>query len=323
MNTLSMAGVIRNLAVALALLCVTAAQAQDKVSVRMKWFHQAQFAGFYIASEKGYYKEANLDVALNPGGPDFPAVQMVAGGSEDFGVTSADQILIARGRDVPVVALAVLYRKSPFVLFSLKSSNIERAEQFAGKRIGVKLGGNEELVYRAVLKKAGLDGKNMNETAVKFDMTPLLTGQLDVWPGYVINEVLSAKEKGFDVNIIWPDSYGINLYADTLFATEKLLREKPDVVKRFVAATLKGWDYAVKNPEEAAKATLKYGNKLSYEHELAMMKASIPLLLPDKRPIGTMDAAEWKRLNDVLAEGGFLKRAVELDKAYSASYLAK
>jgi NitT/TauT family transport system substrate-binding protein len=99
------------------------AQALEKVSVRLKWFNQAQFAGFYVAKEKGFYEEAGLDVALNPGGPDFPAIQMVAGGAEQFGVTGADQVLVGRDKGVPVVAIAALYRKNPFVLFSLKDSS--------------------------------------------------------------------------------------------------------------------------------------------------------------------------------------------------------
>src|SRR6056297_729626 len=112
---------------ALAALLVSASmsvQAAEQVSVRLKWFNQAQFAGFYVAKEKGFYEDAGLDVSIQPGGSDFPAIQMVAGGDEQFGVTSADQILTARSKGVPIVALAVLYRKSPFVLFALESSGI-------------------------------------------------------------------------------------------------------------------------------------------------------------------------------------------------------
>src|SRR5215471_18206327 len=86
--------------------------ADEAITIRLKWLNQAQFAGYYVAKEKGYYKVAGLDVSIEAGGPDFPAVQMVAGGNEQFGVTGADQILIAREKGVPVVALAVLYRKN-------------------------------------------------------------------------------------------------------------------------------------------------------------------------------------------------------------------
>src|SRR6266853_2288856 len=148
---------------------LTAAQADESVTVRLKWFHQAQFAGFYVAKEKGYYKSAGLNVDIQPGGPDFPAIQMIAGGSEQFGVTGADQILIARSKGVPVVAIAVIYRENPFVLFSLKKSGITKAVQFSGKNIGLKIGGSEELIYRAVLKSAGIDKGSLHEMPVKFD----------------------------------------------------------------------------------------------------------------------------------------------------------
>src|SRR5271155_1427713 len=236
-------------AIFLVLSSFFAANADEAVTVRLKWFNQAQFAGFYVAQQNGYYKSEGLNVNIQPGGPDFPAVQMVTGGNEQFGVTGADQILIARGKGVPVVALAVIFRRNPFVLFSLAKSGIKTPTDYVGKNIGVKIGGNEELIYRAVLAKAGVDKTKLNEIPVKFDITPLLAGAVDVWPGYLINEVLAAKEKGFDVNVVSPPDYGIDLYADTLFTTEKMLKEKPDIVRKFVTATLKGWTSAIAAPE--------------------------------------------------------------------------
>ena len=261
-------------------------------------------------------------MTIEPGGPDFPAVQMVAGGSEQFGVTGADQILVARDKGVPVVALAVIYRKNPFVLFALTKSGIDKPAKFTGKNIGVKIGGNEELIYRAVIKSAGVDKSQVTETPVKFDITPLLSGQVDVWPGYLINEVLAAKEKGFDVSIISPADYGVSLYADTLFTTEKMLKEKPATVRGFVTATMRGWSDAIANPEDAAQITVKSGTKLTYEHELAMMKASIPLLKPDGKPLGSMDEAGWKGVESLLLSGKFLRAPVALDKAYTVEFIA-
>jgi ABC-type nitrate/sulfonate/bicarbonate transport system substrate-binding protein len=241
---------------------------------------------------------------------------MITGGNEQFGVTGADQILIARSKGVPVVALAVIYRRNPFVLFSLAKSGIKTPPDYIGKKVGVKIGGNEELIYRAVLAKAKIDKSQLTEIPVKFDMTPLLTGDIDVWPGYLINEVLAAKEKGFDVNIVHPSDYGIDLYADTLFTTEAMLKEKPDVVRNFVAATLKGWNTAIAAPEEAAKITLKYGDKLNYEHELAMVKASVPLLKPDSKPVGYMDQAGWSSAQQLLLDAGFQKGPVDIARAF-------
>ena len=128
---------------------LTAAHADESVTVRLKWFHQAQFAGFYVANDKGLYKSAGLNVDIQPGGPDFPAIQMVAGGSEQFGVTGADQILIARSKGVPVVALAVIFRRNPFVLFSLAKSGIKTPADYVGKKVGVKIGGHANVEAEA------------------------------------------------------------------------------------------------------------------------------------------------------------------------------
>src|SRR5260370_25531155 len=195
-----------------AVLCT--AQAEAPVTGRMKWFHQAQFGGFYVAKEKEFYKSAGLSVDIQPGGPDFPAIQMVTGGNEQFGVTGADQILIARSKGVPVVALAVIFRRNPFVLFSLAKSGIKTPADYVGQNIGVKIGGNEELIYRAVPAKAGIDKTKPNGIPVKVDISPLLAGTVDVWPGYLINEVFAAKYKGFTYNLVAPPDFGIDLYAD-------------------------------------------------------------------------------------------------------------
>ncbi|MFS0725496.1 ABC transporter substrate-binding protein [Paenibacillus sp. 1P07SE] len=292
-----------------------------KVVLRLKWVHQAQFAGFYAAVEQGYYEEAGLEVEIRPGGSDFPSVQMVASGSEHFGVTGADQILLGREKGVPVTALATIYRETPFVLFALKESGITSMEDLVGERIGVKLGGNEELTYRAMVNNAGIDGSGIDEMPVKFDLSPLLTGQVKAWPGYVINEVLAAEAQGHEVNIIKPQDYDINFYADTLFAKDDLIEKDPELVRSFVQASMKGWEYAIDNPEEAAEMGLKYGENLKLDHEINMMNASIPLLQPDFRPLGKMEESAWETLQASLMELEFLKKEQDLSEVFTNEFL--
>ncbi|UHA61373.1 ABC transporter substrate-binding protein [Metabacillus litoralis] len=292
-----------------------------KVVLRLKWIHQAQFAGFYAAKEKGYYEEAGLDVEIRPGGADFPSVQMVASGDEDFGVTGADQILLAREKGVPVQALSVIYRESPFALFSLKDSGVETIEDLVGETVGVKLGGNEELTYRAMVENSGIDGESIEEMPVKYDLSPLLSGQVKAWPGYVINEVIAAQEEGYEVNVIQPKDYDINFYADTLFAKEDLIKEDPDLVKNFVEASMKGWQYAIDHPEEAAEFGLEYSEDLKLDHEISMMKASVPLLQPEKSPLGKMDESEWNYLQENLLNLGFLKEEQNINDVFTNDFI--
>jgi ABC-type nitrate/sulfonate/bicarbonate transport system substrate-binding protein len=293
----------------------------SQVNIRLKWLNQAQFAGFYYAKEAGIYAEKGLTVTLHPGGIDYPAIQMVASGSDHFGVTGADQILIAREKGIPVVAIACIYRKSPFVLFALKESTIQRVEDFPGKKIGIKLGGNEELTYRAMMNAAGISSTLVQEIPIKFDITPLLSKQVDVWPGYSINEPITAEEKGFPVNLIWPSDYGIHLYADVLFTTEEMLRTQPEIVKAVVQATLEGWSKAFANKDSAVTYTLRYGKELTKDHETRMLNASEPLVKPDDKPIGYMELSVWKEMHSLLRESNFLKSDVDVSKSFRIDFV--
>lgn len=292
-----------------------------EANIRLKWLHQAQFAGFYYAKESGGYSGKGVNVKLLPGGVDYPAIQLVASGSDQFGVTGADQILIAREKGIPVVAVACIYRKSPFVLFTLKSSGISKVEEFVGHKVGVKLGGNEELTYRAMMRKAGISPSSLTEIPVKFDISPLLSKEVDVWPGYSINEPITAEEKGFPVELIWPEKYGIHLYADVLFTTEEMLRTHPDMVKAVVDATVEGWSKAFVDRDTAVTYTLKYSDQLTREHERRMLDASYPLVAPDTK-IGSMDMAVWQEMARLLRDSGFLKSDIDISKAFRVDFVS-
>lgn len=216
-------------------------QNPQKLSIRLKWLNQAQFAGYYYADKAGYYKDAGLDMTLHAGGLDFPSVQMVAGGSDNFGIIGADQILLAREKGIPVVAVAVIYQQTPTVLISLKESKITKIKDLTGKKVGVKYGQDEELIYRATVNAAGVDQKSINEVPVKYDLSLLLNKNIDAILGYSINEPLAIEEQGKEVSLIYPADYGVSFYSDTLFTTEKMIAEHPDVVRKVVQASTKGW----------------------------------------------------------------------------------
>jgi ABC-type nitrate/sulfonate/bicarbonate transport system substrate-binding protein len=290
------------------------------VSVRLKWLHQSQFAGFYAAADQHYYADAGLKVSLDPGGPDSPPVQLVASGSDTFGVGGADQILLAREKGVDVVALATIYRQTPFVLMTRASSNLTTMPQLAGKKVGVKFGQSEEVTYRAMLAAAGM-GKP-DEVPVKFDLGPFLAGSIDAFPGYSINEALAAGEAGVPVNQITPASIGLHMYADTIFTTGSEIRNHPSEVSAFVQATMKGWRWAVDNPDKAAVLAVGYDSTLKLAHEQAEMKASIASVTPDANPIGFMDTAGWSSLQDILLQQGQMKQRQDIGRAFTTKFLA-
>jgi ABC-type nitrate/sulfonate/bicarbonate transport system substrate-binding protein len=289
------------------------------VSVRLKWLHQSQFAGFYAAADQHFYADAGMKVSLDPGGPDSPSVQLVASGSDTFGVAGADQILLAREKGVDVVAVATIYRQTPFVLMTRASSNLTTMPQLAGKKVGVKFGQSEEVTYRAMLAAAGL-GKP-DEVPVKFDLGPFLSGGIDAFPGYSINEALAAGEAGVPVNQITAASVGLHIYADTIFTTGLEIRNHPSDVSAFVRATMKGWRWAVDTPDKAAALALGYDSTLKLPHEQAEMKASIASITPDGNPIGFMDAAGWGSLQDILLQQGQMKQRQDIAKVFTTKFL--
>ena len=159
------------------------------------------------------------------------------------------------------------------------------------------------------------------EVPVKYDISPLLNGKIDVLPGYVINEPIVAQEKGYEVNIIWPSDYDIDFYSMTLFTTEKMIRKNPDLVQRFIDATLEGWNYAYENPNEAVSYTLMYSSELNKKHETKMMLASLGLLKPDNNPIGYIDKEVLESMQDILLNNRDMKNKINLDEVYTNNFL--
>ncbi len=297
----------------------------DKVSVRLKWLMIATHStGELVAKEKGFFKENNIDVTIDPGGIDLNSIKLVASGSNDIGITGGDQLILARAEGVPIKAIAVMHQESPVVFFSLKESGINEPKDFLGKKIGMKFGTNVETEYRAMMGKLRLDMKKVNEVPAKFDLTPILTKQVDIWSGYEVNEPLTVEEKGFEVNLIRPRDYGVHFYSNTYFTTEKMIKEKPDLIKRFLAAVVKGWEWALEHPENAIDILLKYNRQANREHELKALLKTKDLMVTDvtkKKGIGWMEMSRWKEMQTTLMKQNILKRKLRVEEFYAPKFL--
>ena len=134
----------------------------QSVSLRLKWINQAQFAGFFMANSKGFYKENNLNVKIEPGGPNISPIQMVVSGANNFGIVGAEQIILARSKGIPVVSIGVIYKETPEALISLKEKNITTPKDLIGKKIAV-IYGNDEVLYNNFLSKQQIDRSKLNE----------------------------------------------------------------------------------------------------------------------------------------------------------------
>jgi ABC-type nitrate/sulfonate/bicarbonate transport system substrate-binding protein len=223
----------------------------------------------------------------------------------------------------PVTAIATLYRRHPLAFITLADSGITRPHDFPGHTIRTLVPGSSAVAFEAMMARLGLDSDSVEQVDVGFDLSPFFAGELDIWPAFMNSTVLTAREQGYQVNLILPEDYGVHLYGYTLFTTEQLIRENPDLVLRFLRATLQGWQWAVENPEEAGPLALKYDPELDAAHQVAVMEASVPLIHTGEDQIGWMRAEVWEGMHDILLEQGLLDEPLDVDKVYTMEFLQK
>lgn len=292
------------------------------VTVRLKWVHQAQFAGIYAAQELGYYAQRGLEVTIEPGGIGVQAIPAVLAGDVDFGVAGADDLLAAVSEDAPIRAVAAIYQKSPVVYFARSDSGITTPADFVGRRVGVKRNTGTYYTYIGMLQAVGIDRADITEIDVGPDLAPFYQNEVDVWPGFRINESEEVKRAGYDITLIRPEDYGIDLYADVLVVSTDLIERDPETVRSFVRATIDGWEYAIAHVDEAADLTMEYAEGTTREHQVSMLEQSVPLVKPSEAVgIGQMRYAEWRRVLDFLLENGLVPEGTDLARAYTTEFL--
>jgi len=193
----------------------------DEIAVQLKWIHQAQFAGFYAAEQQGFYAEENIDATIQAGGVDIPPNKVIAdlvAGETSFAIVGGDQLLAARSQGRPVVAIAVIFQRNPYVYVTLKDSGIQHPQDFTGKRLMVPADG--ETQHLALLNKLGIDPTAIEYMPYTRDTAPLTNGQIDMHMVYRTGNGLAFDETGYELNFIWADDYGIHLYADAIVVSE-------------------------------------------------------------------------------------------------------
>ncbi|MFI3154794.1 MAG: EAL domain-containing protein [Methylococcaceae bacterium] len=273
-------------------------QSTEKVSLQLKWLHSFQFAGYYAAKEKGFYAEEKLDVALHERTPGISNIEQVLKGESQYGV--ADTSLLEQRLDgKPVVVLASIFQHSPLVYLSLKASGIVSPYELKGKRVMEDSYDNAPLL--AMLYETGVSPADFSHLENTFNPDDLTSGKTDVLIGYLTDQVDYFKKHGIEINIIDPRNYGVDFLSDNLFTTEQEIKQHPERVQRFLRASLKGWDYALKHQDELIQIILgKYNpnNRLSAEHLRFEAQETQKMILPETVPIGHTDIKRFHRIVD-------------------------
>lgn len=297
-------------------LCASVSLAAEKVVLQLNWTHQFEFAGFYAALEKGFYRHEGLDVVIRPGGYKVQSsLEEVLSGNADFGVTGSE-LLLARTSGQPVVALGVIFQHSAAGIATLADSGIYTPQDFSGKRLEIGELTNDAETY-AILMAEGITEKQYQHMPSSFGTSRLINRETDAASVYVTNQPFELEQAKIPYRLLLPRSYGIDFYGDTMFSRESLIEEKPDMVKAFVRASLRGWKYAFDRPDEIIDLILqKYSDfpnahsrqHLEFEHQ--QMKQ---LILPDLVELGHMKESRWKHMANTFVSLGLLQPDYNLD----------
>lgn len=294
-----------------------------KLLTRLKWLPGALYLGSIAAKQKGYWAEQGLDVKIEAGGFEADPIKLVAAGSNDFGITGAEQLLQARANGVPIVAIYMELKDSPVGWMTLQSSGITKPEQFVGKKVGAWYGTNAEPTFDALMNKLGIDTKKMTRIPVKFDMNPLYVGQVDVIPVYLNGHPLEARRNGKVVNTINPRDYGIRLYGNVYFTTEKMIKERPEVVQKFVNGLARAWAETLADPDKAVDVLMQAEPKLDRGLELEVLKVSTDFFTGGQKDekLGLMTRPRWDEVKQTMSTYADMPKDVVLETAYTNRFV--
>ena len=311
------------------LIALGPAHAQPReVTLQLLWDHQFQFAGYYAAEAKGFYADEGLKVSLKHGGygdsdEAVNPVEEVVFGRADFGVTRSD-VLLERMLGLPVVALAAIYQRSPFILVTTTASGVRRLEDIGQKPVMLSLPEGQGAPRRidvetlAMLKQAGIDYRPLNNQPPSWHYDDLVTGKTTLMPGYITDSPLYVKRAGGEPVVISPLDYGVDFYGDVLFTSEHMLSSSPDLVARFRRASLRGWQYALEHPGEVIDYILAtyYPDAGPDRRKFLQYEAmkTIELVQPDLVEVGYMSRERWDRIQKTFVSLGLVPATLELEE---------
>ncbi len=298
----------------------------DKITLQLKWLPQSQFMGYYVAQEKGYYKEQGIDIEILPGGSDIIPEQQVYNGVADIGVTWVSSLMKYQGQGWDLVETAQIFQKSALLLVSKAKAGIKTPADLKGKKVGSWFGGNEYELY-AMIESAGLDReKDLKLVQQDYTMDQLINDEIDAASAMTYNEYGLLLESGIpeaDLSKLDMNEHNVAMLEDCLFVNSEWLAKNEDVFVRFLKASIKGWDDACKDPEAAGNIVFNVDKSVSLEHQVYMAKEVAKLVVPegfDAAKIGYVDNKAIQQTADYALKYGLLTKAADISKCVNTKY---
>lgn len=296
-------------------------------TLQLHWLHDYSSIGFYAAEKNGHFAGQNLQVTIAGGGFNdqgyIDATVQVATGKADFGIASADSIIQARAQGRPVVGIAAIFQRSPLAIISLDGSGIQNPQDLPGKRILVADGGATQL-YNTLLSLHQVDPASAPPLPrTSSGIASLIDGSADAMVAWAINEGVELKEAGQSPSVMLMSDYGIDSYELVLLTSEKMIAERPEVVTRFLRATLQGWNDVVKNPDASVPLVQSYNGELKLDGQRSRLQATLPLLTLPGTKFGTMQPEFWTFTHQMLLDQKALAQPIDLTRAYTLDFLTR
>lgn len=294
-----------------------APRAMDSVTLVLKWVPQAQFGGYFAALDKGFYRQAGLDVKITPGGPDIVPEQVVASGGAQFGIDWLSALLVAHDTGLPLENIAQIYQASGMRLIAWKSSGINSIMKFRGHKVGVWPSGNQYQFLALMTKEHMSPASNyMTVKAQGFVMDPFLHHQLDVAHAMTYNELGVVLEHGVklsQLNVFDYNKLGVSILEDGIMAKPSWVQSHRNITVRFLRASIRGWQYAVAHPDQAGQMSFNHApsgtTTLFHQKYMARQVAKLIHYGPGmSHPIGYMSPMLYHRTWSTLLREGIIKK---------------
>ena len=297
-----------------------------KASLRLKWLPQTQFAGFYYAQAKGYYKDEGIDLTINPGGPNLLTENLVATGADTFGLSGGtDSVMAAIDKGMPIVSVGVAHQITPFVFVSKKEGPVKTLKDFEGKKVTAWFTGANYVLF-GMLANNGVDRAKVDIQPQQVSVTPFVNGEVDVVTATWYNELYTLRQRvGEDkLRLFVAEDYGITFPRDTLIVSSKTAAEKPEMIKAFLRASIKGWKEAMAHPEEAVDIVMKVAPTLDRKHQEFMLTEAYRIMTAGKAKtegLFLVDPAAIQLAQDFLLKNNVITKPADVTKAFDGSFL--
>ena len=291
----------------LVLLLIGSLYSNEKISIQLKWYHQFQFAGFYIAKEKGFYQDVGLDVTIKEIQPHINIIDEVVSGNATYGIGSSS-LLIARNAQKPIIAISAIFQHSPSVLITTDPM-IDTPADFKNKRMMISSDIYQSAQINAILQMYGISKEDITIQKHSYECKDLINGNTDIYSAYLTNEPYFYSKNNIEYSIFDPKDYGFDFYGDILFTSEEEIKNHPSRVKAFYEATKKGWLWAFEHIEETSKLILdKYNtNDKSLEHLIYEGQTLKKLAFDDNGKFGLLSEKKFKDIGKIYQLNGFIR----------------